>query len=334
MSRKAPSIRTIYEQYEPMLYSKMRRGKDDYNIFNLGYAKNYYFNLLYTLGIAVRVWEGFPTYFDKSILERILMNSGKAVIHYDPLLKKWLCLVLGEVSKYDTNGRPLHYAASTLFGNIIYHDLNPENSVIIWDNMTQIPTLANVEFYAGRLANIRMAIDQCVKNLKVPYIIRTTSNNKAATEAIFTEIYNYKPAIIEDGVVDLEALKVYTLTEGIPEALETMRTEFTNTFNEALSSLGIANVSQEESKNERMTAFEVAKTITGSMIQQESRLKPALQGAEQLTELSKSTPEPLEIHVSMERIITPIDGEIGDSWSELDTDATTTSERKDEVENG
>lgn len=331
MSRKGPSIRTIYEQYEPNLYTKMRRGKDDYNIYNLAYAKNYYFNLLYTLGIAVRIWDGFPSYFDKSILERILMNNGKVVIHYDPILKKWLCLVLGEVNKYDTNGRPLNYAASTLFGNIIYHDLNPDNSVIIWDNMTQIPTLANVEFYAGRLANIRMTIDQCVKNLKVPYIVRTTSNNKAATEAIFTEIYNYKPAIIEDGVVDLEALKVYTLTEGIPEALEAMRTEFTNTFNEALSSLGIANVSQEESKTERMTMFEVAKTITGSMIQQESRLKPAMQGAEQLTELSKSTPEPLEIKVSMERILTPTDCKMNDDMSEFDTDTT---DGKDGVDNG
>lgn len=326
MSRK-PSIRTIYEQYEPELYRRMRRGKDDFNIFNLGYAKNYYFNLLYTLGIAVRVWEGYPTYFDKSILERILMNSGKSVIHYDPILGKWLCLVLGAVEKYDTNGRPLVYSASTLFGNIIYHNLTPENSVIIWDNMTQIPTLANVEFYAGRLANCRLTIDQCVKNLKVPYIIRTTSNNKAATEAILTEVYNFKPAIIEDGVVDLEALKVYTLTDGIPEALEAIREEFTNTFNEALASLGIANVSQEESKRERMTEFEVAKTITGSMIQQESRLKPALQGAEQLTELSKSTPEPLEITVSMQRIITPLDGEEGDSWDETykDNESTTDS---------
>lgn len=332
---KQPSIRTIYEQYEPELYRRMRRGKDDFNIFNLSYAKNYYFNLLYTLGIAVRVWEGFPTYFDKSILERVLMNSGKAVIHYDPILQKWLCLVLGQVDKYDTNGRPLHYAASTLYGNIIYHDLTPDNSVIIWDNMTQIPTLANVEFYAGRLANLRMTLDQCIKNLKVPYLIRTTSNNKAAVEAILTEIYNYKPAVIEDGVVDLEALKVYTLTDRIPEALDAAREEYTNTYNEALSSLGIANVSQEESKRERMTQYEVAKTITGSMIQQESRLKPALQGAEQITELSKNTPEPLDISVSMERIITPIDGITGDTWSEMASDVTTQSPvSKEAADNG
>lgn len=324
MGKRSPSIRTIYEQYEPTLYARGRRGKDDYNIFNLGFIKNYYFNLLYTLGIAVRVWEGFPTYFDKSILERILMNSGKAVVHYDPILAKWVCLVLGKVDKYDTNGRPLHYGASTLFGNIMYSDLNPENSVIVWDNMTQIPTLANVEFYAGRLANLRLTIDQCVKNLKVPYVIRTTSNNKAAVEAIMTEVYNFKPAIIEDGVVDLEALKVYPLSQGIPESLSSVREEYTNTFNEALSSLGISNVSQEESKRERMTEFEVAKTITGSMIQQESRLKPALQAAEQLTELSKTTPEPMEITVSMERIITPIDGEMGDSWSETEAETGNT----------
>lgn len=310
-----PSIRSIYRQYEPELYGRMRRGKDDYNIFNLEYAKCYYFNLLYTLAVSVPTWENLPLEVDKAIMERILINNGSVVFHYDPILGKYLTLVLAEVQKYDTDGRPLLYSATTLFGNIRYRDLTPENSVIIWDNVTQIPTLANIEFYAGRLANLRLTIDQCVKNLKVPYIIRTTSNNKAAVEGILSEVYKFKPAIVEDGVVDLECLKVYTLTENIPESLDASREEFTNTFNEALSSIGIANVSQEESKRERMTEYEVAKTVTGSMIQQESRLKPRLQGAERVNELYK-----LDLKVAFTRVITELDGVDDESWNEGGSD--------------
>lgn len=306
-----PSIRSIYRQYEPELYGRMRRGKDDYNIFNLEYAKCYYFNLLYTLAVSVPTWENLPLEVDKAIMERILINNGSVVFHYDPILGKYLTLVLAEVQKYDTDGRPLLYSATTLFGNIRYRDLTPENSVIIWDNVTQIPTLANIEFYAGRLANLRLTIDQCVKNLKVPYIIRTTSNNKAAVEGILSEVYKFKPAIVEDGVVDLECLKVYTLTENIPESLDASREEFTNTFNEALSSIGIANVSQEESKRERMTEYEVAKTVTGSMIQQESRLKPRLQGAERANELYN-----LDLKVAFTRVITELDGVDDESYDE------------------
>lgn len=307
-----PSIRSIYRQFEPELYGRMRRGKDDYNIFNLEYAKCYYFNLLYTLAVSVPTWENLPLEVDKAIMERILINNGSVVFHYDPILGKYLTLVLGEVQKYDTDGRPLLYSATTLFGNIRYRDLNPTNSVIIWDNVTQIPTLANIEFFAGRLANLRLTIDQCVKNLKVPYIIRTTSNNKAAVEALLSEIYKFKPAVVEDGVVDLECLKVYTLTENIPEALDSSREEFTNTFNEALSSIGIANVSQEESKRERMTEYEVAKTVTGSMIQQESRLKPRLQGAERIKELYPD----LDVKVAFTRVITELDGVDDESYDE------------------
>jgi hypothetical protein len=307
-----PSIRSIYRQFEPELYGRMRRGKDDYNIFNLEYAKCYYFNLLYTLAVSVPTWENLPLEVDKAIMERILINNGSVVFHYDPILGKYLTLVLGEVQKYDTDGRPLLYSATTLFGNIRYRDLNPTNSVIIWDNVTQIPTLANIEFFAGRLANLRLTIDQCVKNLKVPYLIRTTSNNKAAVEGLLSEIYKFKPAVIEDGVVDLECLKVYTLTENIPEALDSSREEFTNTFNEALSSIGIANVSQEESKRERMTEYEVAKTVTGSMIQQESRLKPRLQGAERINELYPD----LDVKVAFTRVITELDGVDDESYDE------------------
>lgn len=307
-----PSIRSIYRQFEPELYGRMRRGKDDYNIFNLEYAKCYYFNLLYTLAVSVPTWENLPLEVDKAIMERILINNGSVVFHYDPILGKYLTLVLAEVQKYDTDGRPLVYSATTLFGNIRYKDLNPTNSIIIWDNVTQIPTLANIEFFAGRLANLRLTIDQCVKNLKVPYLIRTTSNNKAAVEGLLSEIYKFKPAVIEDGVVDLECLKVYTLTENIPEALDSSREEFTNTFNEALSSIGIANVSQEESKRERMTEYEVAKTVTGSMIQQESRLKPRLQGAERINELYPD----LDVKVAFTRVITELDGVDDESYDE------------------
>ena len=307
-----PSIRSIYRQFEPELYGRMRRGKDDYNIFNLEYAKCYYFNLLYTLAVSVPTWEGLPLEIDKAIMERILINNGSVVFHYDPILGKYLTLVLGEVQQYDTDGRPLLYSATTLFGNIRYRDLNPTNSVIIWDNVTQIPTLANIEFFAGRLANLRLTIDQCVKNLKVPYLIRTPSNNFFVVDGPPTEIYKFKPAVIEDGVVDLECLKVYPLTENIPEALDSSREEFTNTFNEALSSIGIANVSQEESKRERMTEYEVAKTVTGSMIQQESRLKPRLQGAERINELYPD----LDVKVAFTRGITELDGVDDESYDE------------------
>ena len=282
------SIKNIFRQYEPSLFANkdiLSRGRDDYGIFNLEYAKSYYFDLLYTLAISVPTWENLPEEVDRDIMERILINNTNVVFTYDEILGKFLTLVLGEVHKYDTNGRPLEYTATTLWGNIRYKNLNPGNSVVIWDRVTNVPTLAAIEFYAGRLANLRLTIDQCVRNMKVPFIVNTTSNNKAAVEAIFTEVYGYKPAILIDGVAEIDSLKVNTLTDGIPYCLEAAREEFTNTFNEALGSIGIANVSQETGKHEQMSEFEVAKTLTGSMIQQESRLKPRIHGTELINSL-------------------------------------------------
>ena len=279
------SIRSIYKQYEPGLYRRMGRGRDDYNIFNLEYAKCYYFNLLYSLAVSVPTWEDLPLEIDKSIMERILIDNGTVVFTYDPILDRYLSLVLNVVNKYDVDGRPLEYSATTLYGNIHYNNLNPNNSVIIYDNMTQVPTLAAIEFYAGRLANLRLTIDQCVRNLKVPYIIRTTSNNKVAVEAILSEVDKFKPSIIEDGVVDLECMKVYPMGEKIPEALTAARSEYSNVLNEAMVSLGVADVSHNENKRERMTEYEVRVSTTDSQVQQEIRLKPRKQGAERINEL-------------------------------------------------
>lgn len=310
------SITSIFRQYEPSLYGKnnlLTKKCYDYDIFNLDFARNYYFDLLYTLAISVPTWEGLPIEIDKAIMERILINNGSVVITYDENLEQFVTLVLGKVTKYDYNGRPLEYGASTLYGGIRYNNLNPENSVIIWDRTTYVPTLANIHFYAGRLANIRLSIDQCIRNLKVPFIVTTTSNNLAAVESIFTEVYAYKPAIVIDGIAEVESLKVSTLTDNVHYSLEAARSELTNTFNEALSSIGIANVSNEESKSEQMSQFEVAKTVTGSMIQQESRLKPRQQGAELLKEVFD-----IDAKVTFTQVITGLDGVEGDeAWDEL-----------------
>lgn len=313
------SISSIFRQYEPTLYGKNMLTKKchDFGIFNLEYAKNYFFDLLYTLAVSVPTWEGLPLEVDKDIMERILINNGSVVFTYDEILEKYVTLVLGKVTKYDTNGRPLEYSASTLYGNIMYNNLNPENSVIIYDRTTNIPTLINIEFYAGRLANIRLSIDQCVRNSKVPFIVTTTSNNKAAVEAIFTEIYDFKPAILIDGISEVDCLKVQTLTDGLQYVMKSLREEMTNTFNEALSAIGIANVSNEESKSEQMSQYEVAKTVTGSMIQKESREKPRIQGAELINEIFG-----LNVKVSFTAIQTSIDG-IEEKWDELgDTNTT------------
>ena len=313
------SISNIFRQYEPSLYGKHMLTKKchDFGIFNLEYAKNYYFDLLYTLAISIPTWEGLPLEVDRDIMERILINNGCVVFTYDEVLEKYLTLVLGEVSKYDTDGRPLVYSASTLYGNIIYKDLTPENSVIIWDRTTNIPTLINIEFFAGRLANIRLSIDQCVRNSKVPFIVTTTSNNKAAVEAIFTEIFDFKPAILIDGISEVDSLKVQTLTDGIQSVMKSLREEFTNTFNEALSSIGIANVSNEESKAEQMSQYEVAKTVTGSMVQKESREKPRQRGAELLKETFN-----LDVKVAFTTVQTAIDG-LPEKWDELNDNTTT-----------
>ena len=61
-----------------------------------------------------------------------------------------------------------------------------------------------------------------------------------------------------------------------------------------------------------MTEYEVAKTVTGSMIQQESRLKPRLQGAERINELYPD----LDVKVAFTRFITELDGVDDESYDE------------------
>ena len=198
------TARTMYQQYAPNLFKLMaKRGKDDYNLFNLQTAKMYYFNTLYSYAVALPTWEGLDLSIKPDIMERIAIDNGSVVIHYDKVLERYVTLLLGAVHEWDVDGRPLKYDASPLYAGskkgdksgIMYRNLTPENSVIIYDTITQIPTITTIDFYAVRLANLRLTLDHIIRNCKVPYIIRTTSDNMAAIQGIFNEIYNFKPGV-------------------------------------------------------------------------------------------------------------------------------------------
>lgn len=324
------TARTMYQQYAPNLFKLMaKRGKDDYNLFNLQSAKMYYFNTLYSYAVALPTWEGLDLSIKPDIMERIAIDNGSVVIHYDPILDRYVTLLLGAVHEWDVDGRPLRYDASPLYAGgkrneksgIMYRNLTPENSVIIYDTITQIPTITTIDFYAVRLANLRLTLDHIIRNCKVPYIIRTTSDNMAAIQGIFNEIYNFKPAIIEDGVVDLECLKAYTLTDNLPEILQRVNDEYTETFSEALKAIGV-NVS--EMKRERMNQLESMTSMGQTITTQDVRLKPRIYGAEQLRETFKNSPKPMnDVEVTFTRVVQPEDGT---NWMDTVMDTNTGGE--------
>lgn len=309
------TARTMYQQYAPNLFKLMaKKGKDDYNLFNLQSAKMYYFNTLYSYAVALPTWEGLDLSIKPDIMERIAIDNGSVVLHFDPVLERYVTLILGTVHEWDVDGRPLKYDASPLYAgskrggksSIMYKNLTPDNSVIIYDTITQIPTITTIDFYAVRLANLRLTLDHIIRNSKVPYIVRTTSDNMAAIEALFTEIYNFKPAIIEDGVVDLECLKAYTLTDNLPELLQKIHEEYNQTYSEALKAVGV-NMSEE--KRERMNQIETMTSISQTITSQDVRLKPRIYAAEQIREVFKDTPKPMnDITVTFTRVVQPEDG--------------------------
>ena len=310
--------KSIYMQYAPNLFKLMaKRGRDDFGIFNLEVAKMFFFSQIYSYAVALPCWEGLDESIKPDILERIAIDNGNVVIHYDPILEKYVTLILGEVKEWDNDGRPRLYSATPLYtgDKVVYKNLTPENSVIIYDSITQIPTITTIDFYAARLANIRMTLDQVIKNLKVPYIIRTTSDNMAAVQALFNEIYSFKPAVIEDGIPDLETLKAYTLTDDLDTVLKQVREEYDQTLVEALRAIGVNTT---DDKRERIGQIEAITSMGQSVIAQDVRLKPRMYAAEQMRTVFANCPKPMnDVKVTFSRTINIMDG-INDMYNEND----------------
>ena len=107
------------------------------------------------------------------------------------------------------------------------------------------------------------------------------------------------------------------MTDNVPEILQRVHEEYTETVSEALKAIGI-NVS--EMKKERVNQLESMTSMGQTITTQDVRLKPRIFGAEQIREVFKNSPKPMnDVKVTFTRVVQPEDGtEWGDPMINLD----------------
>lgn len=224
-----------------------------------------YLDRLLNLAISVFKWDNLPDSVDPRFLELILFRDGQAVFFEDEVMG-FLALQNAMGGQFDVYHVPIVRRAYAVNG--YQRQLTNKDSVIIYNNYLHNTTLADLTYFARRLYDIDRAIDVNVRAQKTPILIQCSENERLTMQNLYKEYDGNAPFIF--GTKDLNPNSLSVLTTGAPYVSDKLFYLKSQIWNEALSYLGIANVSVE--KRERLVSDEVNRSMGGTLAMRFSRL--------------------------------------------------------------
>ena len=258
-----------------------KRGHDFFGesarLNNLTYTQ--YVNRLTELSISMFQWNGLPDTVDERYLELHLFLNGSMVYFKDDVIGD-LCLDCMPHGQLDVYGNPILRRAYSGYNN--YNKLlKYTDSVIIWNNLMRTNSVLDVQMFARRLYNLDRIIDVNANAQKTPVLVQGTEKQRLTLLNVYKEYDGNSPVIFGDTNIDLNSLKV--LQTGAPYVSDKLYELKTQIWNEALTYLGISNVSFQ--KRERLMSDEVIRSQGGTVASRYSRLTTRQKAAKEINKM-------------------------------------------------
>lgn len=240
-----------------------------------------YFNRVAELALACFKWENLPNTVDPRFLEFALLRDGRAVFFKDEALKEYLCLFCVGGGALDVYGIPKQRTAYGL-NNYQYPNLNEDNSVIIYNNKLHTNLTIDLLDFARRLYDIDRTIDINVRAQKTPVLITGEEKQMLGLKNLYKKYEGNEPVIYGDKhQINGEVFQV--LKTDAPFISKELYELKTNIWNEALTYLGISNISYQ--KQERLLTDEVNRGLGGTIMNRNIRLSERKEACKRINEM-------------------------------------------------
>lgn len=242
------------------------------------YSFMQYYDRLTELSVSMFQWENLPDTVDERFLELVLFSDGMSVFFSDDVLGylAMRTMIGGRLNIYQIPTQRTAYASNGYNVN-----LDETNSVIIFNNLLHTNSLLDVEQFSKRLYNLDRAIDVNANAQKTPILISCDETQRLTLKNLYMQYDGNMPVIFGDKQLKPDSLKV--ISTGAPYVADKLYELKTQIWNEALTYLGIPNISYQ--KKERMITDEVMRNQGGTIASRYSRLKARQQACEQINKM-------------------------------------------------
>lgn len=248
-----------------------------------------YLERLTELAISMFEWKNLPDTCDERFLELTLFTNGYAVFFKDEDLSN-TGLSESDTGSYlalpvATNGRWNVYNIPTkrraYASNGYNKSLDVNNSVVIYNNLLHTNSINISRTYARRLYNLDRIVDVNANAQKTPVLILANEQQRLTMLQVYQKWDGNEPVIFGDRDLDMKLVQALrTDAPYIADKIQALKTEL---WNEALTYLGISNISFQ--KKERMISDEVLRNQGGTIASRYSRLNARRKSADQINKM-------------------------------------------------
>ena len=233
---------------------------------------------LMQLGMAMFDWQELPDTCNERYIEKTEYLRGATIFFKDDVLG-YLCLPVIFNGPFDVTDEPNRRVAYSRSG--YRKELTKDDSVIIWNNYLRKPSCLTVNHYARRLADLENAIDVNCKAQKTPVLIRCSENQRLTLENLYRQYEGNYPFIF--GEKDLDVKGIAAIVTEAPFVADKMFQIKMQIWNEALTELGISNISYQ--KKERLVSDEVIRNMGGTIASRYSRITMRRNACDQINDM-------------------------------------------------
>lgn len=231
---------------------------------------------LTTLAQNVFIFDNLPKYIDLSFLNKRLFYDGSIAFFNDEVLGL-LALPYTNMAKLDLYGRPQKIRVNGMNGYNKVID-NPNDFVIMYDNLSRQPLLLDTLQYAERLANITRTTDVNIAQQKTPRFWKVPNEYKKTISDLVNNVDGNIEQIL--GYENLDIRDISIICEPAPYVTDKLETEKEKIYNEFLRLIGVAN--QTVQKKERLITDEVQASQGGTIASRYNRFEPRRIACEQI----------------------------------------------------
>lgn len=238
-----------------------------------------YVQRLVDISVSLFEWKNLPESIDPRFIEVQLFEGGSIAFFEDEVMGL-LALPWVQKGSWDVYGNPIVYDAYSRYRSY-NKTINNQNSVVVWNNHLKTNSIDQINAYAERLALIDRIMDVNINSQKTPVIIKGTENQRLTIMNLYEQWDGNVPFIFGDKGLEMNELKA--LTANSPFISDKLIDIKAKIWNEALTFLGVSNVTFE--KSQQMLQDEVTRMLGGTFASRNSRVMARKQGVEKINKM-------------------------------------------------
>lgn len=263
-----------------------------------------YLNRFRRIALSIFEWVNLPKTMNARYLEQCLYFFGQASLIKDEKYGfiNTKCAGSGYVNIYGLPSKFNCFSYDYKTMRDLYMGINPmkpkeeqeKECVLVMNNWDRVPTAGSMELYAWRLYLAQRSCDVNISAQRFPVMVVGDEKQRLMLENLYNQ-YNGNQPFIFGNKNQLNADMLKVMNTEAPYVVDKLTEYKKEIFNEALTFLGINNVSVK--KKERLTENESSENNELVNLNLQAMLAPRLEACRQFNELFGLTGTDKEISV-------------------------------------